>query len=421
MASLSFRCRDDRVGDDGLAPVDLRISSDGTRRFISTDIRVNPDKWREGSVTRSHRQAAEINAGLRRIESTAQEALTSLQTSSVRVSADQIKSAIDEALDPEPEESTGFAEFCEERIPLMYDKRSTRKNHLTAITKLREFLRDTRGVEDIPLSPRYLTPALLEEMQTWESEVRGNATNTIHKTMRTLRRMINVAIRDGLFPEADYPFDYITLSRERTEKTPLTAEQVRSLESLLARIDDGEARFTTSGLPAHSLRVFLFSVYMLGMRWSDVSSLEWSQIRGQRVRYQMRKTGAQKDLKLVPPAKEILEFYAERQGSTRFVFPLLERYAHKRDLTEEAGLRRAIEDMNRRVNQELKEIANAAGIDLSLSTHVARHTSAQRMMQQGWNLQEIQAALGHESISTTEHYLRTVRDEELDDKHEDLW
>lgn len=67
------------------------------------------------------------------------------------------------------------------------------------------------------------------------------------------------------------------------------------------------------------------------------------------------------------------------------------------------------------------KIADAAGIDVNLTTHVARNTSAQRMMEQGWSLQEIQTALAHESISTTEHYLRTVRDEELDDKHEDLW
>lgn len=134
----------------------------------------------------------------------------------------------------------------------------------------------------------------------------------------------------------------------------------------------------------------------------------------------MRKTGAQKDLKLVPPAQKILDYYSDRQGE-RFVFPLVERYAYKFDLLDDEGLRQAINNMNRRVNQELKEIASAAGIDIDLSTHIARHTSAQRMMETGWSLQEIQAALGHASISTTEHYLRSVRDEELDDKHEELW
>jgi len=421
MATLSFRCRSNRTGDDGLAPVDIRISHKGHRRFVSTDIQVDPAKWRDGEVTRSHRQAAEINAGLRRLESTAQEALTSLQTSGAQVTADRIKEDIEDALDPDSNEHIGFGDFCEERIEIMYDNGATRKNHMTAVTKLRAFLRQTRSVSDIPLSPRHLTAAFFEEMQTWESEERGNATNTIHKTMRTLRRMINVAIRDGLFPQSEYPFENLTLRRERTEKTPLSQSGLKSLEDLMQNINGGTSKFDSNGLPAHSLRAFLFAVYMLGMRWSDVSSLEWTQIRKGRIRYQMRKTGAQKDLKIVPPARDIVRWYSDRQPEERFVFPMVQRYAPKHDLTDDEGLRQAINDMNRRVNQELKEIAHRAGIDIKLSTHIARHTSAQRMMEQGWSLQEIQAALGHSSISTTEHYLRSVRDEELDDKHVDLF
>lgn len=372
-------------------------------------------------MTRSHRQAAEINAGLRRIESTAQDALTSVQASGATVTADRIKSSIQDALDPEPDERVGFADFCEERIERMYDNRGTRRAHMNAVVKLREFLTQTRSVEDIPLSPRYVTASLLEEMQTWESEERGNRTNTIHKTMRTLRRMINVAIRDDLFPKSEYPFDDLTLTRERTEKTPLTGDQVMALQDLREQVDGGESGFAPDGLPGHSLRAFLFAIYMLGMRWSDVSSLEWSQVRKGRVRYQMRKTGARKDLKIVPPAQKILGWYQDRRSGKRFVFPFMERYGFERDLSTDTGVNSTIREANRRVNQELKDIADAAGIDINLTTHVARHTSAQRMMEQGWSLQEIQTALAHESISTTEHYLRTVRDEELDDKHEDLW
>ena len=421
MASLSFRCRKNRTGQDGLAPVDLRISHVGARKFVPTDIRVDPAKWRGGEVTRSHRQAAEINAGLRRIESTAHDALTRLQARSVQLTAGRIKEAVEEALDPEADERVGFGDFCEDRIERMYDNSATRKNHMTAVAKLRAFLRERRGSGDVPFSPRHVNAELLEEMQAWESEERGNSKNTIHKTMRTLRRMINVAIRDGLFPQSEYPFDGLTLERERTDKTPLTDSGVEALEHLMKKVNGGSTPFASDGLPAHSLRAFLFATYMLGMRWSDVASLEWSSIRDGRLNYTMRKTGAQKDLKVVDFAREILNFYSDRQGSERFVFPLVTRYAHKHDLTDDEGLRNAINDMNRRVNQELKDIADAAGIDIKLSTHIARHTSAQRMMVQGWSLQEIQAALGHSSISTTEHYLRSVRDEELDDKHEDLF
>lgn len=420
MATLSFRCRDDRTGEDG-APVHLRISHNGTRRYVSTGLRVDPDKWRGDNVTRSHNQAAEINAGLQRIQSTAQKALTSLQTSGAQVTADRAKSEIEDALNPAHSGDLGFVEFCEDRIQSMYDKRSTRRSHKSAVVKLREFLRQTRDVDDIPLSPRHINASLLEEMQTWESEKRGNSTNTIHKTMRSLRRMINVAIREDLFPKAKYPFDDMTLTREETNNTALNKGEVDKLEQLMEKINAGETNFTSDGVAADGLRVFLFSIYMLGLRWSDASTLEWSQIRNGRMEYVMAKTGTQKDVKIVPPAKEILGWYSDRKENKRFVFPLVERYAHKYDLSDNEGLSAARVNMNRRVNQELKEIADAAGIDVSLSTHNARHTSAQKMLKEGWNLHQIQAALGHKSLSTTETYLRTVRDEELDDLHEGLW
>ena len=100
MASLSFRCRKNRAAANGLAPVELRISHQGTRKFVSTDIRVDPSKWRNGEVTRPHRQAAEINAVLRRVESTAQDALTGLQTRSMQLTATRKISSVSPS--PEP-------------------------------------------------------------------------------------------------------------------------------------------------------------------------------------------------------------------------------------------------------------------------------------------------------------------------------
>jgi integrase len=58
---------------------------------------------------------------------------------------------------------------------------------------------------------------------------------------------------------------------------------------------------------AHALRSWLLQMYLLGMRWGDVCSLEWSSIRDGRVEYTMLKTGTAKSVKLVPKARRVAE------------------------------------------------------------------------------------------------------------------
>jgi site-specific recombinase XerD len=421
MATVSLQCRN-RTDQDGLAKVRLRIEHNSVQKFITTDLKVKPQYWRDGSVTRGHRKADEINSALRRIESAAQDALTSLRASPRRVTAPRLKRAVEDALTPDddPVSREGFLDYAEGRIQAEYDNAGTRRSHMTAVTKFRAFLEQARGVSDIEMTPFKLTPSLLEEYMTWESEERGNKVNTVHKTMRVIRRVINMAIRDDLFPQSEYPFDDITLHRERTGKTPVKAEGIEKLERLRTRIEQGETRFVDGGLPSHALRAWLFALYMLGMRWSDVSSLEWGQIRDGRLKYQMRKTSARKDLKIVPKAKDILEYY-DGAGSGQWVFPFFRLYAPDEDWDTKNGLGAAIKKTNRRVNQELKKIQAEAGLDVTLTTHVARHSAAQRMLDAGWSIQEVNAALDHKDLSTTEHYLRSIRDDELDDQHENLF
>jgi site-specific recombinase XerD len=43
------------------------------------------------------------------------------------------------------------------------------------------------------------------------------------------------------------------------------------------------------------------------------------------------------------------------------------------------------------------------------------------MASAGWELRKISAALGHQSVSTTEQYLRSLKDDELDEDHAELF
>lgn len=109
--------------------MEVRLSHRGKRRFITTDLRVDPDKWRDDEVTRSHRKSATINAALREKESTLQNVVVDLQASRKTTTADRFKEAAIGALNGESdsEDPPGFAQFCEDRIQRMYDTESNRR------------------------------------------------------------------------------------------------------------------------------------------------------------------------------------------------------------------------------------------------------------------------------------------------------
>jgi len=418
VATVSLDCRS-RTDQDGLAAVRLRVEHQGSQKFVSTGVKVKPSKWRDGKVTRGHREADRINSRLREVESAAQDALTKLRASAVPITAERLKARVqDELTDDAPEPTPDFIAWSLERVERVYDNQGTRRNHRSSLKKFERFLGEQYSRADIGF--RELDAATLEEMMAWESTELGNADSTVHKTMRTIRRMCNLAIRDGLMQQADYPFQHITLSRSRTQKQPLTDNEVRALEKRREAMDRGlvsyPRRDTTA---AHALRAWLVQMYLLGMRWGDVCSLEWSSIRDGRVEYTMLKTGTAKSVKLVPPAREIIEVYAGRQSKQRFVFPFMD--WRQEDLTTDEGIRQATQRVNASVNQKLGTIAEKVGIGSTLTTHIARHTAANRMASAGWELRKISAALGHQSVSTTEQYLRSLKDDELDEDHEALF
>jgi len=179
----------------------------------------------------------------------------------------------------------------------------------------------------------------------------------------------------------------------------LTTEEVDQLENSI----------DLSKPEGHRNRAIIEVLFSCGLRVSELVMLCWSQVFAEEGYLRILGKGSKE--RLVPIShralKEIENYLPWRNslkikaGEEDFVF-LNRRGAH---LTRTMVL------------IMLKQQAEEAGIQKTISPHTLRHSFATALLEGGADLRVIQALLGHESIGTTEIYthlsMQTLREEVL--------
>jgi site-specific recombinase XerD len=89
----------------------------------------------------------------------------------------------------------------------------------------------------------------------------------------------------------------------------------------------------------------------------------------------------------------------------------LDRAVHR---TEQQIFNRIVKVL-RKVNRDLKEIGREAEISIPLTTYVARHTYATVLKREGVNVALISESLGHSNIQTTQIYLDSFENSQIDE------
>ncbi len=415
MASLTVQCRTERTESNGYAPVRLRISHSGKRKFVSLDLDVLASKWNKDRqrVTRSHPDKSRINARLSEVESVAQRVVSRLQSAGEVITASRIQQVVKEELFGEEEES-GYDDFIafawdEVEAYRRRDQMTTFRHYRTGIRKFLDFLEDEseQSREDITLSFDALTVQLIREFRNHMYEVRGNAPNTVGKTLTQIKTMWNAAVKEG---HADRdPWSKITIDSAPSQKEKLDFKEIEALE---------EVDLPEEGSDRRALDYFLFALYGGGMRFSDVAMLEHRHLDGGRIQYKMKKTSEGAGVPIVDKAEAILDRYDNRpQEPESRVFPILDGY----DLDEMEDVQRAIESRNAYVNRQLKKVQEKAEIETNLTFHLARHSAAWKLYREMGDIYKVKRILGHSRVEVTEEYLRGFPDTEMDEEYENVF
>jgi len=152
------------------------------------------------------------------------------------------------------------------------------------------------------------------------------------------------------------------------------------------------------------------AIYARGMNFGDMMKLEWKEIDQQKIYYTRSKTKGNFMIKILPPVREILDFYQEFSLDTKYVFLILLR----NNLTPPQLVENRKHKTLQRYNKDLKEIAQICGIDKPLSSYVARHSFANCLKQKGVATDVISESLGHQNLAITQVYLKELDSSVLD-------
>lgn len=292
---------------------------------------------------------------------------------------------------------TFILEFGEEIIQELVESRriGNARVYRTMLSSLRTYLKE----KDIPIS--YINYAFIKKYEAWYLG-KGNVANGLSVHLRTLRALINRAIKENRLP-ADYrPFSDYKIKHEKTRKRAIKQDALQMLKDFEPRTERQK----------RAKQYFLFSFYTIGASFVDIALLKLSNIVDKRLFYKRRKTGRLHSIAVTSALQRIIDEVTRDKLSDDYLFNIVK--------SDEPRLQSVqIRDELRRYNKTLKEIGVLCGITTPLSSYVSRHSYATIAKTKGVPVEVISEALGHNNIGTTMIYLDEF-DQEMKDKFHEL-
>jgi site-specific recombinase XerD len=251
----------------------------------------------------------------------------------------------------------------------------------------------------------------LKRFAHWLQTVKNYSLNSIGIRFRTLRVLYNSAISDEIVRKSNYPFDDFKVSqfKEQTAKRSITKQDVKRLIDF----DVSELCEYKYSIPfLHIAKdIFLFSYLSCGINLTDILHLRHKDITENRVTFHRQKTGKLISFQLQPMAIEIIERYKTQLFNNEdYIFPILKRNIH---VTANQQYER-VRKVNTLINRYLKQIGEHLEFPIPLTTYVARHTFATVLKRSGVNIAIISESLGHSDLATTQIYLDSFENSQID-------
>lgn len=396
-ASVSVVCYKSKTLSNGESPLMLQVSKSGKRKYQSLGISIKPRYW---DFTRNKPKPNCPNKDY--IQKIILDKQTELQQRMLELNSEQKEYTTTTLLNDENKkfELKTVSEFYQELIEeyRVNNKCGNRLIYKSSYNSLKVFTNDTL---DIPFSAIDIT--WLNKYERWLRS-KGNEETTMSLMFRTLRSTYNKAIKAKCARKSEYPFDEFKINKfdVSTQKRAIAKTEVLKFTKDVCPI--GKRQYIQL-----SKDIFMFSYLCGGINFTDIANLTKANIiEGKRLHYIRQKTGKLIKIGLSEEAMKIIERYATE--SKGYLFPILNANLHKTPLQKQNRIHKILG----KVNINLKLIAAQLGVEGNLTTYVARHSFASVLKKSGVNIALISEALGHSDIATTQIYLDSFDNEQID-------
>ena len=357
--------------------IEMRITYLRKRKYMTTGIKCFPSQWSQDkeSVVNST-DAVQCNR-----------VLLEMKKKAMKVIADMVDEgivdlyAIPNLIRKPSSVGMSFIRYVQERSAKRNVSDDTRKHYKSFLSILLNFGKIVSFSDISEKSIRDFDEWL--HTYTWKErdrygkmKERRYSQSTIGGIHKRMKIFIGDAVVDGLLKENPYQSRRIRIDRGETRIDKyLTTEEFE--------------RITTATMPtgavAEARDMFVFQC-LTGLSYSDLMEFDFSKahLDGQYKVYSARrkKTGAEFTFVVVPEAVKILERYDYR-------LPTIS---------------------NQKYNIKLKIVADAAGVEKELTSHVGRRTAGYIWLNGGIPIEVVAKCLGHTSVRTTEKAYAKILD-----------
>jgi len=375
--------RTQKTRKDGKAPIYLRLYLNGKKKEIHTNEFCEPEQWDDPQRSIKMRavnpmtgrnegviHARQKNSRIKALESSIYEIEEQLLANRKAVTIDRIVEMLKKGRDVD------FIEFCEQvlqgnkpkkgRTGKRYGYNSLRSNR-SKLAQLKEYR--------AKLPMHELDTDFFMDFAQW-LEAKGNGRNSINTKFRFFKAMCADALEAG-YLQAN-PFSEISLTDvEPRPKEILNSSEVSRLYQIWKKGD-------LFAYQHNALTYFLCGCYT-GADYATYREFSMVNVQDGVFTYTRDKTkNSSGKAPRVPLPKRGLELFSHIDRMNLKPYSL------------------------QKINTYIKEVAQLAGIEKSLSTHCARHSFAViHLNEQRARVEEVAAMMGHASTRTTlKHYAR---------------